>query len=60
LTAVNGFEGWEIIQQEIPDLLLSDVMMPFMDGYELCGKIKEDTRTNFMVFSNYNFKFYLI
>ncbi|MCG8526733.1 MAG: response regulator [Opitutales bacterium] len=41
VTAVrNGKIGWELCQQELPDLVLSDVMMPEMDGFELCKKIK--------------------
>ena len=36
----NGKEAWEIIQREKPVLILSDVMMPDMDGYELCRMVK--------------------
>jgi signal transduction histidine kinase/ligand-binding sensor domain-containing protein/DNA-binding response OmpR family regulator len=39
-TAENGREGWEKVLLEMPDLVLSDVMMPEMDGLELCSKIK--------------------
>jgi len=46
ITAVNGREGWEMAVAEIPDLVISDVMMPEMDGYKLCEKIKADERTN--------------
>lgn len=46
ITAENGLKGWDIAQAEIPDLIVSDVMMPLMDGYELCEKVKQDTRTN--------------
>jgi two-component system alkaline phosphatase synthesis response regulator PhoP len=42
LIASNGIEGWEIIQQERPDLIFLDVMMPKMSGYEVCQRIKED------------------
>lgn len=43
--AVNGQEAWEMMQEELPDLVISDVMMPQMDGNELCRLIKQDKRT---------------
>ena len=42
--AVNGNEAWEMMQEELPDLVISDVMMPQMDGNELCRLIKQDKR----------------
>ncbi len=44
LTAQNGQDAWEILQDEYPDLVISDVEMPVMDGYELCQKIKSDIK----------------
>ncbi|WP_462317774.1 hybrid sensor histidine kinase/response regulator transcription factor [Marinilabilia sp.] len=44
LTAGNGREAMEIIVSESPDLVVSDVMMPVMDGWELCKLLKSDTR----------------
>lgn len=41
-TATNGCEAVHILSEEEIDLVVSDVMMPIMDGYELCQKIKND------------------
>ena len=46
LTANNGREGWELAQNRIPNIIISDIMMPVMDGIELCKHIKEDIRTS--------------
>tara|TARA_R110000868_G_scaffold85301_6_gene240085 strand:+ start:64726 stop:68943 length:4218 start_codon:yes stop_codon:yes gene_type:complete len=43
--AYNGIEALENIKSEIPDIIISDVMMPLMDGIELCEKIKKDIQT---------------
>jgi signal transduction histidine kinase/ligand-binding sensor domain-containing protein/DNA-binding response OmpR family regulator len=43
--ATNGKEGWEKIRLINPDLVVSDIMMPLMDGIELAKKIKTDTLT---------------
>jgi len=40
LTAMNGPDALEIIEREIPDIVLLDVMMPGMDGFEVCEQIK--------------------
>jgi len=43
--AEDGREGYELITKIIPDIVISDVIMPKMDGYELCEKIKENSKT---------------
>lgn len=43
--ASNGKEAWKMILNQPPDIVISDVMMPVMDGHELCEKIKTDPRT---------------
>lgn len=42
--AVNGEEGLALARQQVPDLILSDIMMPLMDGYELCRNVKRDPK----------------
>ena len=46
LLAEDGVEAWDIIQKEMPDLIVSDVMMPNMDGFELCRLMKSTYETS--------------
>ena len=45
IEAADGLNAWEIILQELPDIVISDVMMPGQDGFDLCRICKADTRT---------------
>jgi len=42
--AVDGEDGWEKAQQFLPDLVISDIMMPRCNGYKLLERIREDER----------------
>jgi signal transduction histidine kinase/ligand-binding sensor domain-containing protein/DNA-binding response OmpR family regulator len=46
LEAANGKDGWQKTQEMQPDLVVSDIMMPVMNGLELARKIKHDPRTS--------------
>ncbi len=46
LTATNGKEGFAMAKENIPDIIISDVMMPIADGFELTKNCKEDTITS--------------
>ncbi|MGB3767073.1 MAG: response regulator transcription factor [Phormidesmis sp.] len=42
--AGNAAEGWDLLQQELPNVLISDIMMPQVDGYQFLKQVREDTR----------------
>jgi YesN/AraC family two-component response regulator len=44
LEAVNGQEGLEAAVKRIPDLIITDVIMPVMDGFEFCSQLKQDLK----------------
>lgn len=46
LTASNGKEGWDIAKVRIPSVIISDIMMPIMDGIAFCKRVKQDMRTS--------------
>jgi len=46
LYAENGSHGVKLARQHIPDVIISDVMMPEMDGFEVCHQLKEDRNTS--------------
>ena len=43
--ASDGQEGWKITKDIIPDIVISDIIMPNKDGYQLCRQIKENLKT---------------
>ncbi len=45
LTAYNGQQALDLVKKESPDIVLLDVMMPGMDGFEVCQRIRSDTAT---------------
>ena len=46
ITAANGLEGLDLTQQQQPDIVISDIMMPEMDGIAMCRAIKNDLVTS--------------
>jgi signal transduction histidine kinase/DNA-binding response OmpR family regulator len=46
ITAGNGEEGYKKAEQEFPDIILTDVMMPVMDGVEMCRRLKTNVNTS--------------
>ncbi|MFP4417156.1 MAG: response regulator [Fibrobacterota bacterium] len=44
-TALNGFEGLNIAREQLPDLIITDIMMPVMDGIQFFNHLRRDERT---------------
>jgi DNA-binding NarL/FixJ family response regulator len=42
--APNAKVGWELLEKRLPDLIISDIMMPQVDGYQFLQQLREDTR----------------
>jgi two-component system sensor histidine kinase/response regulator len=49
LRAANGREALQLIKATPPDIVLSDVMMPFLNGLDLCRSVKSDPATRHVV-----------
>lgn len=47
-TAENGREALEILEKEMPDMIICDVMMPEMDGYAFVEQVRKDPRTSWI------------
>jgi DNA-binding response OmpR family regulator len=45
LTAVDGFEGLKKAREEAPDLLILDIMLPGIDGFEICHSLRGEAQT---------------
>jgi len=55
IIAENGVEGLEMAQQHLPNLILLDILMPRVDGYEMLKKVKADNKLRnipVIIFSN--------
>ena len=50
IEAADGLKAWEMILKELPDIIISDVMMPGQDGFDLCRNCKADNRTSHIGF----------
>ena len=48
VTAENGREALDVLEQDIPDMIICDVMMPEMDGYTFVNHVREDERTSWI------------
>lgn len=54
ITANNGVSGLKMAEMEKPDVVLLDIMLPKMDGYEVCRRIKKNSdlaKTKILLFS---------
>lgn len=41
----DGVEGWDLVKEIVPDIVITDIIMPNKDGYELCKQIKDNLKT---------------
>jgi signal transduction histidine kinase len=50
ITAAHGEEGLQVATSQFPDIIISDVMMPVMDGFEFCSRVKNNPSTSHIAF----------
>jgi len=48
LTVKDGEEALKVVRKEIPDIILLDIMLPKLDGFQVCERLKKDERTKFI------------
>lgn len=48
ITAENGREALDVLEQDIPDMIICDVMMPEMDGYSFVKHVRDNERTSWL------------
>lgn len=48
MTAENGKLAWQVLDQDVPDLIICDIMMPEMDGYAFVDKLRQDTKLSWL------------
>lgn len=50
IEAENGVEGLQMVNDHLPDLVISDIIMPQMDGFEFCRKVRETSKSPMVPF----------
>ncbi|MCD6288362.1 MAG: response regulator [Candidatus Hydrogenedentes bacterium] len=45
VTAFDGLSGLDVANRELPDVVILDIMMPLMNGYEVCKQLRDNDRT---------------
>ncbi len=50
IEAENGIDGLDVVNEQLPDLVISDILMPQMDGFEFCRKVRETSKVPMVPF----------